>query len=500
MSDKFEHELDGHSLTPTLLRRCAEQDCLLTIAHQARIRVDKARKLVDQAVIQRTPVYGVTTGLGAKVTQALSEDELTNFSYQTIRGRAHAVGNPVEPSLVRAVMIVRLNTLLKGAAATTPAVVDHLLNCLNAGLTPVVGEQASIGAGDLVWNASMSLALIGEGRMWDNNGNQADSATLLANANIELPKLGPKDGLALCNNASFSAASSALAIDKIAKLFNAAQKAAALSMEGFQANLSPFDPRVLALRPQPGQQRAARQLLDLLKGSQLFKPGYARRLQDPLSFRNLAQIHGAVCAALEFADKAIDAEINGASDNPVALVEDEIIVSAGAYHTPHLTNVVETLSRSFVHLSVSQLARISKMLSPRFTDLPLFLAAPGGDSNGFAPVMKTAESLLAEILHQAQPVTIWPSLNADGVEDSMTATPTAARALMNIAHHSSYLCAIELLIAKKAIELRGLNNILSESMTQVFAQLTKISLVCQDDLPLADTIETLANSIRHDEI
>ena len=496
MSDCTKLKLNGYGLSPLVLNKAAKQPTEFSVTQKARRRMVRARKLVDKAVADQLPVYGVTTGLGAKVTQALDAQTLTDFSYKTIRGRAHAVGEPVENHIVRAAMIVRLNTLLQGAAAATPAVADHLLHCLNANLTPVVGEQASIGAGDLVWNATMALSLMGEGPMRDAQGKINNAAKLMTKAGVYPPQLGPRDGLALCNNASYSAAMSALAIDEMTRVFNAAQISAALTMEGFQANLSPLDPRVLALRPQPGQQTAARQLLTLLKGSPLLKPNRARRLQDPLSIRNLAQIHGAVCAALEFANQAIDAEINGASDNPVALVEDQVIVCAGAYHTPHLTNAIETLSRSVVHLAVAQLARISKILSPRFSDLPLFLAEPGTDSNGFAPLIKTAESLLAEVLHEAQPVPIWPSLNADGVEDSMTATPTAARALMNIAKHSSFLCAIELLVAKRAIELRGNTTQLGNPMHKVFQQVDLLSSKSRDDHSLTTEIDALSRWVR----
>ena len=363
-------------------------------------------------------------------------------------------------------------------------------------MIPVVGEMASIGAGDLVWNATVALALIGEGQMQTANGNVGASGEILAAAGLTPLTVGPRDGLALCNNASHSAALSALGLAGAWRAYEAAQTCAALTLESFRANLSPLDARVLALRPQPGQVEAADGLLARLKGSGLHADGAARRLQDPLSLRNIVQVHGAVQAALTFLELAVHAEINGASDNPTALVDDEVILSAGAYHTPHLTNAVETVSRAFAHLCVTQLARLSKMMAARFTDLPTFLAAPGSDSNGFAPVMKTAEAVVSEILHTAQPVAIWPSINADGVEDAMTGTPTAARALLRVADYACYLSAIEFLVSAQAIDLRVCRDELGAPMIDVYSWVRSHSAELKSDRPLSGDIEALADQIR----
>ncbi|MGI9405841.1 MAG: aromatic amino acid lyase, partial [Hyphomicrobiaceae bacterium] len=297
--------LDGHTLTLETLEKVAREHRPVTLSSDGLARMAAARKLVDTAITEKKPVYGVTTGLGARVVEALDAETLADFSYKTVRGRAHAVGKPVPRETVRAAMTVRANTLLKGAAAASPAIAEHLVACLNAGITPVVGEIASIGAGDLVWNATMSLALIGEGPMEDAGGNVGPGSGIMKTAGITPLELGPRDGLALCNNASHSAALSGLSIASAKTMYEAVQSAAALSLEGFLANLSPFDGRVLALRPQPGQHNAATGIMDRLQESKLLAADTARRLQDPLSIRNIPQIHGAVDAALVFAGEAV---------------------------------------------------------------------------------------------------------------------------------------------------------------------------------------------------
>lgn len=488
--------LTGADLSAVALERAANGDCSVSLSPDGLARMADARKLVDHAIAEKIPVYGVTTGLGARATEALDAGALAEFSLQTVRGRAHAVGTPLPRDVVRASMIVRANTLLKGAAAAQPRMAEHIVACLNADLVPVVGELASIGAGDLVWNATVALALIGEGKLQAQDGTIGTGLDLMSQAGVHPPVLGPRDGLALCNHASYSAAFAALGLAGAWRSYEAVQSAAALTMEAFRANLSPLDARVLALRPQPGQAECATGLLARLEGSALHGEGAARRLQDPLSIRNIVQVHGALYAALAFLDEAVQAEINGASDNPVALVEDGVIVSAGAYHTPHLTNAIETVNRGFVHVCMMQLARLSKMMAERYTGLPTFLAAPGSHSNGFAPVMKTAEAVVSELAHAAQPVSIWPSINADGVEDSMTATPTAARALSSIVECTSYLTAIELLVAAQAIDLRGNLNELSPVMRDLHHHVRNLSAMLEGDRPLGDDIEAMARDVR----
>ena len=487
--------LDGNSLTLADLASAAHGQRSVALSPAGLERMAAARCLVDQAVENKIPVYGVTTGLGARAKEALDAETLAEFSYRTLRGRAHAVGPPTAREVVRAAMIVRANTLLLGAAGASPGVAEHYVNCINANITPVVGEVASVGAGDLVWNATLGLALIGEGRMMLPDGSISESREAMRSVDIAPLTLGPRDGLAVANSAAYSAAASALAVHKVKHAFAVAQAAAALSMEGFRANLSPLNERALALRPQPGQLEAARGLLTWLEGSELHSADAARRLQDPLSIRNLPQIHGAALAALEFAEIAATMEINGASDNPVTLIEEGRIISGGAYHTPHLTNALEAAARGYVHLAMAQLARLSKMLSARFTDLPLFLAEKDGASNGFAPLMKTAEAIVGRIVHAAQPVLVWPSLNADGVEDSLTHTPIAANALKDVADNAVYLTAIELIIAARAVELRGCEGRVTAPLAGVLNRVRAITSPGHHDRPLGHDVEALAHDI-----
>lgn len=487
--------LDGSSLTVAALSQAAKKGLTVELAPAGLEAMAQSHALVGQVIRDRVPVYGVTTGLGARATEVLSADALAEFSVQTLRGRAHAVGPEEDPEIIRAGLIVRLNTMLKGHSAARPEVAQHIAACLNAGLTPVAGQTGSIGAADLVLNATAGLSLIGEGRMRDAKGRIGSSADLMAAHGIEPLKLAPRDGLALANHSGATGGMAALAVSAAACAFEAAQTAAALSMEGFRANCGPLQPHVLMVKPYPGQLQAAEGLRRRLAGSKLLEPGQARRLQDPLSFRNIAQIHGTAGMALVRAVECVELEINSSSDNPAAFAASSEITSCGAYFTAEITSAAETLSRALVPLAMAQLARISKLLNPDFSGLQNFLAMPDSASNGFAPVMKPAEALVAELTHAAQPVPVWPSVNANGVEDCLTGSPAAVKALARIAGHLQRLTAIELLVACQAVELRTQAGGLGGFLAQACADIREISPALKEDRPLGEDIERLAAAV-----
>jgi histidine ammonia-lyase len=488
--------LDGCSLDANALGQAARPGGQVAIAPAGLDAMAAARRVILEAVARRTPVYGVTTGLGSRATEALSESELSAFSLQTLRGRAHASGPPLPVELVRAAMIVRLNTLLSGAAGASPAIAHGLAAAVNAGVTPVVGEIGSIGASDLVLGATMGLALCGEGRMTDGTGQVMPASDCLARAKLSPLELGPRDGLALCSHDSFSAAAAAFGLVASHRALGAVEMATALSLEGFRANLSTLREDVLALRPQAGEAAAGAALRGWLGESSLLQPGAARRLQDPLSFRNAVQGHGAVHFALEMLERIVAVQLNGAPDNPAVLVATGEVVSNGNFLSPHLTVTLEAVSRALCMAANLQAARVARLLSDRFTGLTLYLSTGSSTSpNGLAALLKIAESLLSGIMSRAAPAAIWPSAGADGVEDVMTQSLQAAQSLGAVVQGLERICAIELLAAAQAIDLRGTAHALQPALAAVLAHVRAISPALEHDRPLGRDLDELAGAI-----
>jgi len=444
--------LTGRDLTPATLAQAAGGALEIRLAPQALERMAAGHRVVARLLAENRPVYGLNTGLGARVGHRLPVETLADFSRLTVRGRSNAVGPPLPPEMARAVMIVRLNGLLLGGSGAAPGVAESLASVVNAGLVPLIPAIGSIGAGDLCVLAHLALALIGEGRFLVD-GEPRPAAATLAGAGLEPLVLGPKDGLAICNASAFSAARSALALDAAEQLLAAAQIAAALSLEGFRGNLTPLDPRIVAARPAPGQQEAAAGLLRLLDGGALLEPGAARRLQDPISLRCVAQVHGSLIAALGFARPAVEAELNGAADNPLVLIDDQEILSTGNFHTPALALAMETLGQALAQTAALSVGRSVRLLVERHSGLPANLTRHGPTQSGFAPLTKVAEALLQEIRHQSLPAPLELRAGADGVEDDLTNAPLAAGKVLEIVWRMRLVLAIELLVAAQAIDL-----------------------------------------------
>lgn len=481
-------ELSGETLTLDQVQAIAD-GAGVSLKSTGLARMAEARKLIDAAVRDRTPVYGVTTGLGPRVVEALNEDEISAFALSAVRGRAHSAGDDLPEGACRAALAVRINTLLTGGAGARPDMGEHLATCLNAGLAPAIRGVGSIGAADLMWGGDFGLALIGEGRMW-RAGEVIAATDALAGAGLTPFIPAPREGLALVSHSSPSAAIAALGVSALSSLYDSVDTATALTLEGFRANLSAFDPDLLALRPQAGQAGASARIMVMLKGSPLQQEGAARRLQDPLSIRNIPQVHGAFFAALENARAAVEAEINGASDNPGVLVERGAIASHGGYLTPHLVIVLGALAQATTQMAAVQAARIGKMLAGRFTELPNGLTSSDATGAGLAPVMKTVEALFAEISHAAAPAPIYPSFSADGLEDVTCHTAIAAKALNRIADHWRRLIALEMIVAAQAIDLRAVE--IAPALKDARSMVRGVSRRFTDDRPLGGEIEALA--------
>lgn len=489
-------QLSGSDLTLEALSAIAE-GAEVGLAEAGLLKMQAGRAVLQQALSEQRPMYGITTGLGPRVVERLSPEEQQRMSLRTIRGRAHSVGTPLPRSVVRAALAVRANTFLIGGAGADPELARLIVGCLNAGLTPVIGETGSIGAADLMWGGNLGLALIGEGEMEDDAG-RVPAAQALRAAGLTPYVPGPREGLAMVSNSSVVAGVAATGLTRTIQVFESAQMAVAMSLEGFRGNLTPFDPDVLAIRPQPGQDGAAAGICERLAGSLLLTPGHARRVQDPLSLRNVPQVHGAFLAALDHAREAVEIEINASSDNPAVLAERGEILSSGGYLTPHLAITVGSLLQAFVHMAAAQVARMSKTLMPRFTELPVGLASGSVDSAGIAPSMKTAEALFSEIAQLAQPSPVYPGGAADGVEDIVAHSAIPAKMLHQVCERMEMLTAMELIIGCQATELRALDTVapkVSDAMAKVRETVSPVT----EDRSMSADFEALAERVRQGE-
>ncbi len=482
--------LTGCDLDPASLAAIARDGVTVTIEPQARSRIEAAQAAVARAAREGRPVYGVTTGLGSRVVDSIDGAAAAEFSLHTLRGRAMAVGEPLDRELTRAAIAVRLNGLCAGGSGAGPAIADGLAALLNAGVHPRIPRSGSVGAADLVMLAHVGLVLIGEGEA-ELRGELLDGAEALRRAGLSPVALGAKDGLVLCSSSAVSAGVATLALLDCEACLAAAQVSAALSMEGFRANLSPLDPRVVAARPAPGQQWAASGLRALLAGGALTEPGAARRLQDPLSFRCASQIHGALHGALGLLAGALAPELNGADDNPLVLAADDEILSTGNFHVPALALALDATAIGVAQTASAITERAARLRTTRLSGLPANLVDDDPTHSGIAPLLNTARALTIEIRHHAAPLASQATVGADGVEDDSTAATQAALRLRDQLERLRLLVALELLVAAQAVERASVPRLgagtaaAQECVREVVAPVT-------EDRPLGPDVERLA--------
>jgi histidine ammonia-lyase len=487
--------ITGRDLAPETLAAVARDGAPVEIDAEARERVRAAAATVARAAESGRPVYGVTTGLGNRVVEAVDGAQAAEFSLRMLRGRAMSVGEPLSRELTRAAMLVRLNGLCAGGAGAGEPVADGLAALLNAGVHPSIPRSGSVGASDLCLMAHVGLGLIGEGEA-ELDGERIPADRALAAAGLAPVALGAKDGLAICSSSAVSVGAAALALVDAQAWLRAAQVAAALSMEGFRANLTPLDPRVVDARPAPGQRWAAEGLRALLAGGALTEPGAERRLQDPLSFRCASQVHGSLRFALQLLAQALEPELTGAADNPLVLSADDEIVSNGNFHVPALAMALDAVAIATAQVAATVTERQARLKVTQLSGLAQNLV--GSDPmhpsrSGLAPLTKTAQALTLEIRHRAAPLAVHPTVGADGVEDDSTGAVQGALRLAEQLERLRLLIAVELLVAAQAIDLAAPER-LGVGTDAAYRCVRETVAELDDDRALGPDVERLARA------
>ena len=482
--------LTGADLTPEAVAEVARDRRPVALSPEAGARMAASRAVVERYLAEDRPAYGLTTGLGPRVVDRVPRDELAQFSRLTILGRAQAVGEALPAEVVRAAMLARVNGLAHGASGAQAAVAEALVALLNAGVQPVVPSIASVGAADLCLMAHIGLALIGEGAA-EHGGEVLPAATALLRAGLAPLVLGPKDGLAICSANAVSAGHGALVLWDAQALAAQADLAAALTMEGFRASLTPIDPRAVAARPAPGQAASAARLARFLAGASLTQSGAARRGRGPRPRGGGAQVDGGRQAAREFVRAALDPELNGAGDNPLVDAGSGEMISTGNFHTPALALAFDTLGLAIAQLANLLTNRVQRLLTERLSALPTGLTTRGVTRVGLWATTKTLEALAAEIRHLANPVSVDSRAGADNVEDDSTNAPYAVAKAARMVARARLLIAFELVVAAQAVEMAGIDR-LGHGTGAAYRAVRGLVPALGEDRPLGAEVERVA--------
>jgi histidine ammonia-lyase len=490
--------LTGDDLTVADVWSVAVEDRRAELSDEARAKMRAARAIVEQAAHgTREHTYGVNTGFGRFVSRSIPEELTGELQLRLLRSHACGVGDPYPDEVVRAAMLLRANAIAKGNSGARIATVELLLECLNRGVLPVVPARGSVGAsGDLAPLAHLALPLVGEGEAWFE-GERLPGSDALAAAGLQPTKLEAKEGLSLINGTQFMAAAAALGLVRARRLAKAADLACAQSLEALQGTSTSFLPQIHALRRLKGQADSAANVLRLLEGSAILESHrWCDKVQDAYSLRCAPQVHGAARDLLDYIDYTTSAEVNAATDNPLVLVEDEMLVSNGNFHGQPLAFALDTLAMAVAELANISERRVERLVNPNLSDgLPAFLTTDGGLNSGFMIPQYVAASLVSENKVLCHPASVDSIPTSAGQEDHVSMGNAAGLQAWQVLANSERALAIELLAGAQAVEfLAPLEPGLG--VRAVRSAVREISPRLRDDRPLGADIEAVAAAIR----
>ncbi|HEU4326037.1 MAG TPA: histidine ammonia-lyase [Roseiflexaceae bacterium] len=447
--------LNGEPLTVDDVVAVARGGRRVALGAEAAAQVRAARSLVEQVVAHGRPVYGITTGFGALSRVTIPRRELSDLQRNLIRSHAAGVGAPLSADVARAMMLVAAASLARGASGARPELIAALLDLLNHDITPHIPSRGSVGAsGDLAPLAHMALVLIGEGEVLTPHG-RAPASEALAAAGLRPLPLEAKEGLALINGTHLMAGAASLLLHDAWQLLYAAEVAAAMSLDGALGTHAPLDPRIHALRRQPGQQHCAARLRALLDGSAL--PASHRddpRVQDPYTLRCIPQVLGAARDTLAYVGQVVGAELGAVTDNPLLFPDDNAILSGGNFHGQPLATVLDLLTIAVAQIAGFAERRTFLLLSAWEPEmhLPPFLTPQPGLQSGLMVAQYTAAALVVEIRALAQPASVASLPTSGGMEDWNSMGATAALQALQAIEMARNVVAIELLCAAQSLD------------------------------------------------
>ena len=447
------------------------------LADGTRDVIAASRAVVDRALARNDAVYGLTTHVGHGKDTRLTDDEIPGEQMLLVKSHSGGIGLPLPTPLVRAALVVRLNGIARGGSGASPAVADMLAAMLNAGVHPVVPEISSVGAADIGPMAGMAQVAVGLGRA-EYQGEVLPGGEALRRAGITPLVLTGKDGLALISANGLSVGHAALVIARAERAADAADVAAALSMEATAANLSILHPAVGRAKPIPGQLAAADHLRSLLEGSGLNQPGAAKSVQDALSFRVVPQVHGALREYVRAARDAATVELNSADDNPLVSVPDQAMISNGNFHPMVLAIACDAL-----RIAIAQVGQLSERRMAHLWDgcMQQLTGLPTGELYGLH-LRYPAAALFPELKQLAAPATLdTPPLDL-GVEDHNTAAPLSVRKSDAALGLLEDLLAIELMLARDLLTITPTKPVLGAG-TAVALRMVEEAITVADPRP-----------------
>mgnify|MGYP003633902579 FL=1 len=472
------HYIDSTSLDLTKIHEIISSDKKLVLSETAIQKIEKCRAYLDEKTKSISkPIYGINTGFGALYNVKIDDNNLQKLQENLVMSHACGTGDEVPKEIVKLMILFKIQALSYGHSGVQLATVNRLIDFYNNDIIPIVFTQGSLGAsGDLSPLAHLSLPLIGLGKVYYKN-EVISSEEVLKMFSWDKIKLQSKEGLALLNGTQFMSAYGIYCLLKSHKLSYLADVIGAISLEGFDGRIEPFNELIHLARPHNGQIKTAQRINELLEGSALIVQE-KQHVQDPYSFRCMPQVHGATKDTIRFVTKTFLTEINSVTDNPNIFVDEDEIISGGNFHGQPLA-----LGLDFLAIAISELGNISERRTYQLVSghrhLPPFLIANPGLNSGFMIPQYTAASIVSQNKQYATPASVDSIESSNGQEDHVSMGANAATKCKKVVDNLQTILSIELFTASQALSFaNGKSSPFLESIIGMFRE--EVSIVEED--------------------
>ncbi len=485
------HYISSEVLNLETLQEILLQNKTIALSEEATTNIQKCRDYLDRKMAdQTTPIYGINTGFGSLCDVKISNENLSQLQENLVKSHACGCGDTVPAEIVKIMLLLKIQSLSYGHSGVQLQTVERLVDFYNHDILPVIYTQGSLGAsGDLAPLAHLSLPLLGEGEVVFE-GKKVQAAEVLKKFGWQPIVLQSKEGLALLNGTQFMSAYGCYVLLKAMKYAYLSDLIAAISLEGFDGRIEPFNELIHFVRPHKGQIVTAQRMQQLLDGSQIISREKTH-VQDPYSFRCIPQVHGASKDTIDYVKKVFKTEINSVTDNPNIFSESDVIISGGNFHGQPLA-----LALDFLGIALAELGSISErrtyQLISGLRGLPAFLVDNPGLNSGFMIPQYTAASIVSQNKQLATPASIDSIVSSNGQEDHVSMGANAATKCLKIVENLERILAIELMNASQAIEYR--RPLQSSELIESFlkAYRTEVPLVKEDRILHYDIVNSVA--------
>ena len=484
------HYISSNRLDINIIKNVVFGDYTIALSKEAEENIEKCRNYLDKKMeTQETPIYGINTGFGSLYKHSISKEDLGSLQKNLVMSHACGTGDEVPLEIVKLMIFLKIQSLSYGNSGVQLVTVKRLIDFYNNDIYPLVYQQGSLGAsGDLSPLAHLSLPLLGMGKVIykDEVKTAQEINELFKWEPIELQS---KEGLALLNGTQFMGAYAVYELIQTQKISFLADFIGAVSLDAYDGRIEPFHPKVHEIRPHNGQIETAKNIREILEGSEIIKREKVH-VQDPYSFRCMPQVHGASKDAIAYVTGVIETEVNSATDNPNIFPDDDLIISAGNFHGQPLAIALDTLG-----LAVAELGNISERRTYKLVagqrELPSFLVANPGLNSGFMIPQYTAASIVSQSKQYTMPASSDSISSSQGQEDHVSMGANAATKAYKIVENTMSILAIELFNAAQALEFRRPAKSSDVIEDFVSAYRTKVAFIENDTLMHDEIIKSI---------